>query len=165
MKASIATTQSRASIPVVHRAARPARAPRPAHDDSAYVSVGETRALLADSLATRNARLAAEDMVSTDEAALLAGTSRVTVNAWIAKGRCIGLAQTKRGFRVPTWQFEPRIWDALPALSAALGSQNGWQMLGFLETPNGALGGITPRVAIERGDAARVLTVAAQEGH
>ncbi|CAN5294902.1 hypothetical protein BH11PSE9_BH11PSE9_04070 [soil metagenome] len=164
MKASIAATESRASVPVAHRVARPARMPRPAQDESAYVSVSETRALLADSLAARNARLAGEDMVSTDEAALLAGTSRVTINAWIAKGRCIGLAQTKRGFRVPAWQFEPRIWDVLPALSAALGAPNGWQLLGFLETPNGALGGITPRVAIERGDPARVLTIAAQEG-
>src|SRR5690349_8654954 len=90
----------------------------PGHAD--YVSLEETRALLGTSLAARNARLACDDMVSTDEAAELANTSRVTVNAWIAKGRCIGLSQTKRGFRLPRWQFEPRVWPLVPKLAAAL---------------------------------------------
>lgn len=142
---------------------RPARR---GHDvESPYATVEETRALVAGSLAARSARLAADDMVSTDEAALLAGTSRVTINAWIGKGRCIGLTQTKRGFRVPAWQFEPRMWDALPGLSSALGTTDGWALLSFLETPLGALQGITPREAIERGKAERVLALAAHEGH
>jgi excisionase family DNA binding protein len=121
--------------------------------------------LLVDSLGARNARLAADDMVSTDEAAELAGTSRVTINAWIDKGRCIGLTQTKRGYRLPRWQFEPRVWSVLPQLAAALDTRDGWQLLAFLESPHGALGGATPLVAIEQGRAERVLAIAGQEGN
>lgn len=142
---------------------RNTRTAGPVHAD--YVSLPETRALLGTSLAARNARLAAEDMVSTDEAAELANTSRVTINAWIAKGRCIGLSQTKRGFRLPRWQFEPRVWPLVPELSAALGTTEGWALLAFLETPHGALGGATPRVAIEQGQGKRVLDIAGQEGN
>lgn len=130
-----------------------------------YVSLEETRVLLSSSLAARKARLAADDMLSTDEAAELANTSRVTINAWIAKGRCIGLSQTKRGFRLPRWQFEPRLWPLVPKLAAALDTTEGWALLTFLETPHGALGGATPRAAIEQGQGKRVLEIAEQEGN
>lgn len=131
---------------------------------SSYVSSVETKALFAASLEGRQARLNAGDMVSTDEAAALAGTSRVTINAWIAKGRAIGLSQTRRGYRLPSWQFEPVLWDALPALAKALGSAEGWAILAFLETPLGGLQGLTPRAAIEQGQVARVLELASAEG-
>ena len=132
---------------------------------SDYVSPAETRALLANSLASRQQRLQAEDMMSTDEAAELVGTSRVTINSWIAKGRAMGLTQTKRGFRMPRWQFEPRVWDALPQLTAALGTKEGWALLVFLESPHGGLGGLTPRQAIEQGQAMRVIELASREGN
>lgn len=131
---------------------------------SSYVSCVETKALLASSLEGRQARLNAGDMVSTDEAAALVGTSRVTINAWIAKGRAIGLSQTRRGYRLPSWQFEPVLWDAIPALAKALGSAEGWAILAFLETPLGGLQGLTPRAAIEQGQVARVLELASAEG-
>lgn len=131
---------------------------------SPYASPAETRRLLASGLAARSARLAASDMVSTDEAGKLANASRVTINAWIAKGRCIGLSQTKRGYRVPSWQFEPRMWELLSKLAGALGSKDGWDLLSFLETSHGGLEGRTPRAAVEQGDAARVLELAAHEG-
>jgi len=130
-----------------------------------YVSLAETHSMLAGSLSFRIARLAEDDMISTEEAALLNGTSRVTVNAWIDKGRAIGLTQNKRGFRLPKWQFEPVMWDVIPKLSAALGTKEGWALLTFLETPHGALQGNTPRVSIERGKAQRVLEVATGESH
>lgn len=125
----------------------------------------DVRALLAGSLAARQQRLGAADMISTDEAAQLAQTSRVTVNAWIAKGRAIGLTQTKRGFRLPRWQFEPSVWDVLPRLSAALGTTEGWALLAFLESPHGALNGITPRQAIEQGQPDKVIQIAEHEGN
>jgi hypothetical protein len=103
-------------------------------------------------------------MVSTDEAAVLAQTTRATVNAWIDKGRCIGLTQPKRGYRLPRWQFEPRMWDVLPKLATALNTRDGWALVSFLESPNGALNGVTPRAAIEQGQGARVLQVAEAEG-
>jgi hypothetical protein len=101
-------------------------------------------------------------MISTDEAAEMTGTTRVTVNAWIAKGRAIGLTQSKRGFRMPTWQFDRPMWDVLPRLSQALGTTEGWELLSFLETPLGGLDGATPREAIERGAGARVVELAAR---
>lgn len=125
-----------------------------------FVSVAETRALMAGSAAARQQRLSAGDMISTEEAATLTGTSRVTINAWIAKGRAIGLAQTKRGFRMPNWQFEPNMWAVLRQLSQALGTAEGWALLAFLETPHGGLDGATPREAIERGQGERVIELA-----
>ncbi len=130
-----------------------------------YVPASEVRALLANSLAARQQRLGAADMISTDEAAQLVQTTRVTINAWIAKGRAIGLTQTKRGFRMPRWQFEPFIWDALPRLSTALGTAEGWALLSFLESPHGALNGITPRQAIEQGQMEKVIAIAEHEGN
>ncbi len=111
------------------------------------------------------ARLEAKDMLSIDMAADLVGTTPVTINAWIAKGRAIGLTQTRRGFKLPSWQFEPVLWDAVPKLSQALGTNEGWALLAFLETPSGALGGRTPRQAIEQGHLARVVEVAGAEGY
>lgn len=130
-----------------------------------YVPVAEARALLANSLAARQQRLGADDMISTDEAAQLVQTTRVTINAWIAKGRAIGLTQTKRGFRMPRWQFEPSVWEALPRLSASLGAVEGWALLSFLESPHGALNGITPRQAIEQGQMDKVIKIAEHEGN
>lgn len=130
-----------------------------------YVPAADVRSLLAGSLAARQQRLAAADMITTDEAAQLVNTTRVTINAWIAKGRAVGLTQTKRGFRMPRWQFEPQMWDALQPLSTALGTTEGWALLSFLETPSGALEGLSPRQAIEQGQAARVMALAGHEGN
>lgn len=135
-----------------------------AGQQSSYLSSAQTKALFSSSLAARTERLNAEDMVNTDEAAALTSTTRVTINAWIAKGRAIGLTQTRRGFRLPRWQFEPVLWDVIPKLSVALSTQDGWTMLGFLETPLGGLNGRTPRQAIEQGKLARVLELAGAEG-
>lgn len=130
-----------------------------------YVPAAEVRSLLANSLAARQQRLGAADMISTDEAAQLVQTTRVTINAWIAKGRAIGLTQTKRGFRMPRWQFEPSVWAALPKLSAVLGTAEGWALLSFLESPHGGLNGITPRQAIEQGQMDKVIRLAEHEGN
>jgi hypothetical protein len=130
-----------------------------------YVPAAEVRALLANSLTARQKRLGAADMISTDEAAQLVQTTRVTINAWIAKGRAIGLTQTKRGFRMPRWQFEPSMWDALPRLTAALGTTQGWALLSFLESPHGALDGRSPRQAIEQGQTDKVIRIAEHEGN
>lgn len=128
-----------------------------------YVSGAQTKALMTGSLAARMARLDADDMLNTDKAADLVNTTRVTINAWIAKGRAIGLTQARRGFKLPSWQFEPVFWDAVPQLAKALGTNEGWALLTFLETPLGALDGKTPRQAIEQGRLARVLELAEAE--
>ncbi len=140
-------------------------APSPVEHPSPYASAAQTKALLAGSLAARTARLEANDMLSIDMAADLVGTTPVTINAWVAKGRAIGLTQARRGFKLPSWQFEPALWDAVPKLSKALGTTEGGALLAFLETPSGALGGRTPRQAIEQGHLARVIEVAGAEGY
>lgn len=151
------TTETPTSFAIPRRSARTAQ-------PSPYLSAAETSALLHASLDSRLRRLDQADMMTTDEAAALLGTSRVTVNAWINKGRCIGLTQTKRGFKVPRWQFEPVIWDHLPGIGQALGLHEGWALLNFFETPHGGLEGLTPRQALEQGQAERVLAVAQAEG-
>lgn len=139
---------------------RSARAARP----SPYLTPTETNALLHASLDSRLRRLEQADMMTTDEAAALLGTSRVTINAWIGKGRCIGLTQTKRGFKVPCWQFEPAVWAHVALIGQALGLSEGWALLNFFETPHGGLEGLTPRQALEQGQAERVLAVVRTEG-
>ncbi len=105
-------------------------------------------------------------MITTDEAAELAGTSRVTINAWIKSGRCIGLAHLRRGFKLPRWQFEPTIWPVLQPLAKQLGTTDGWQLLAFLESPATALDGQTPRAALEQGVAlTRILGLATAEAY
>ena len=148
---------------------RSTRGSKPSADSrqakSPYITAKETNALLKAGLAFRTERLTADDMVTTDGAAELAGNSRVTINAWIKDGRCIGLTRATRGYRLPAWQFEPPIWNLLPALSKALGTTNGWSLLEFLETPSGALGGRSPRSAIEQGKSEQVLAIAAHGGN
>ena len=131
-----------------------------------YAGEAQTDALLRSGAAYRRERMQAADMVTTDEAAELAGTSRVTINAWIKAGRCIGVSHLRRGFKLPRWQFEPFVFPHLQPLSQALGTTDGWPLLAFLESPHPALDGQTPRVALEQGgDAKRVLGVATAEGH
>lgn len=110
--------------------------------------------------AARLRRLDAQDMANTDEAAAAAGVTRATVISWIRKGRCIGLARAKRGFRLPVWQFEPVIFEALSPISAAMDTTDGWALLSFMETPHGGLDGLTPRQALEQGQRERVVAIA-----
>ncbi len=141
--------------------------PRPASTATAAADAAaarQTERLLAASLSWRQARLARPDMVNTDAAAALAGTNRETINQWIEAGRCIGLDRTVRGWRLPRWQFEPAIHKHLPAIARALGTTEGWALLLFIETPHEMLDGRTPRLALEQGEAERVLAVAGAEG-
>lgn len=134
--------------------------------DSPYSTVAQTKALLQSGAQYRRDRMDAADMITTDEAAELAGTSRVTINAWIKSGRCIGLAHLRRGFKLPRWQFEPAIWPALQPLSKQLGTTDGWQLLAFLESPAPALDGQTPRAALEQGtELTRILGLATAEAY
>lgn len=141
---------------------------QPRHDspDSPYATAAQTQALLRSGAQYRRDRMDAADMISTDDAAALAGTTRVTINAWIKSGRCIGVAHLRRGFKLPRWQFEPTIWPVLQPLAKALGSSDGWQFLSFLESPATALDGQTPRAALEQGATPeRILALATAEAH
>lgn len=144
----------------------PAHPRHGATTSSLYATAAQTQALLRSGAQYRRERMDAADMISTDEAAELAGTTRVTVNAWIKAGRCIGVAHLRRGFKLPRWQFEPAVWPVLQPLAKALGTHDGWQMLSFLESPATALDGQTPRATLEQGTAPeRILALATAEAH
>lgn len=131
-----------------------------------YASEAQTTALLRRGADYRRQRINASDMITTDEAAALSGTTRVTINAWIKSGRCIGVTHLRRGLKMPKWQFEPYVFPVIQSLSQALGTADGWQILSFLETPHEALDGLAPRIALEQGvDGQRIVDLAAAEGH
>lgn len=113
---------------------------------------------LYNDLASQSKRLKQNDLLSTDDAAKLIGTSRVTIYAWINRGRCIGLTQVTRGFKIPRWQFEPTVWPWIEKISAALGNNDGWDILSYLESPQDALGGVSPKELIEQGQGNKVLS-------
>jgi hypothetical protein len=131
-----------------------------------YATEAQTAALLRRGAEYRRQRINASDMATTEEAADLSGTTRVTINTWIKSGRCIGVAHLRRGFKLPKWQFEPYIFPVIHPLSVALGTTDGWQMLSFLETPHEALDGLAPRIALEQGvTGQRIVDLATAEGH
>ena len=140
--------------------------PRRSGTLDSYASGAQTTALLRRGAEYRFHRINASDMITTDEAALLSGTSRVTINAWIKSGRCIGVAYLRSGVKIPKWQFEPSVFPVLKAVSEALGAKGWWPVLSFLETPHVALDGLTPRIALERGmTRLHIVELATAEGH
>ena len=126
-----------------------------------YVSALKTRALMAGSLSWRAQRHRAKDMVPAAVAAGLAGVSTAQLSQWFARGQVIGLEHSRRVTRFPAWQFEPALWAVLREVAGTRGSCDGWALLAFLETPCGALNGMTPRQAVEQGLATRVVALAA----
>ena len=131
-----------------------------------YGTVAETEALLREGQKYRHARLQAADMITVAEAASLLNVDGPTIATWISGGRCIGIAGPDGTLKIPRWQFEPFVWSATQLIGRALGTQEPWLILVFLETPTPALEGLTPRVALERGTAIeRVLAAAIDDAH
>jgi hypothetical protein len=131
-----------------------------------YATEAQTAALLRRGADYRRQRINASDMITTDEAADLSGTTRVTINTWIKSGRCIGVTHLRRGFKMPKWQFEPYVFPVIQSLSEALDTTDGCQMLSFLETPHEALDGLAPRIALEQGvTGQRIVDLATAERH
>ena len=132
-------------------------------DPALYAPPSVTRALLKQGRPAHLERLAAADMLSPTEVARLLGTPRATIDAWIHTGRALVLTRTKRSLRLPRWQFEPQLWEALPKVMAALGTRDGSAVLSFLESPLGSLGCRNPRQAIEQGHAELVIHCAGHD--
>lgn len=131
-----------------------------------YATAAQSAAVLRSGAEFRKNRMAAADMLTTEEAAELAGVSRVTINAWIKQNRCIGIANLRRGFKLPKWQFEPQVFKLIQPLFEALGTTDSWSVLAFLENSQEALDRRTPLVALAQGESAeRILQLAMAEGH
>ena len=64
---------------------------QPRHDSnsSPYATAAQTAAVLRSGAQYRRDRMDSADMITTDEAAALAGTTRVTINAWISPGAAL----------------------------------------------------------------------------
>ena len=131
-----------------------------------YATAAQSAAVLRSGAEFRKNRISAADMLTTEEAAELAGVSRVTINAWIKQNRCIGIANLRRGFKLPKWQFEPQVFELIQPLFEALGTTDSWSVLAFLENSQEALDRRTPLVALAQGESAeRILQLAMAEGH
>jgi hypothetical protein len=102
-------------------------------------------------------------MVGQDEAARLLGVAPEVVEGRVANRALLGLRHPRLGLRLPSWQFAEPIRSAIPRLFLGFGTTESWALLLWLETPLGALGARTPRVAIEQGDVEWVQVLAKGE--
>lgn len=131
-----------------------------------YASAAQSAGRLRGGDKYRRDRMDAADMLTVEEAAEVAGTSPNEIEGWIKSHRCIAVFNRCRQYKLPRWQFEPYVWNVLQFLTSALCATDGWQVLVFLETRALALGGETPRAALEQGvRAQRILALAAAEAH
>lgn len=80
-----------------------------------FASATQTAALLRSGVRYRRDRMEAADMITTDEVVELAGTSRVTINAWTKSGP---------GLEVAALALEPAIWPALQPWAKSLSTVN-----------------------------------------
>lgn len=105
--------------------------------------------------------LAAEDMLSADQFAVLLGTTRMTVNTKRQNHQVLGLEGAKRGFRFPVWQVDEdgKPFSALPALFERLGG-GPWSVYRFLIQSHPELDGLTGCEALRRGKVDQALNVA-----
>lgn len=139
--------------------------------DTATVLVeeaGEPSAELREALAAAHERgrlraaeiLAGPDMLSADALAEVLGTTRATINTKRQNRQLLGLDGAKRGFRFPVWQIGPegKPYPELPKLHDRLGEP--WAVYRFLVQPQGALGGMTGREALEGGRGRAALEAA-----
>ena len=130
---------------------------------SDYAPASVTRALLRLSRPHKRVRLQADDMVTVKEACVLVWLTSGTSRQRVAEGKMLGLKGAGLGLRLPRWQFFEPMRSAMPNVISGLGTLDPWSVLSFLESPHGALGGRTPRAAIEQGESERVVALTASE--
>lgn len=109
--------------------------------------------------------LARDGMLTGAQAEDRSGVPRRTLNARRAAGTLLGLigpAQT-RGYRYPSWQFDPEIAKAVTQVCAVLKSKPPWGVYLFFITPQPALGGLTPVDALRVGKSETVFLLAQSE--
>lgn len=120
---------------------------------SSYISKERTRKLPAQPAAALNQRIMAANMPTVADAAKAIGATARDIRQWVAEGHCIEVSTSSRAMRLPRWQFDLDIWPWILAMASALGTTDGWFLLGFLDSPMGALDGRTPRQAAGAGRA------------
>ena len=102
-------------------------------------------------------------MATLKEATGLAGLTPDVIRQRVAYGKLLGLTGAGLGLRLPRCQFSEPVSSAMPKVMSGIGTRDPWAVLAFLESPHGALGGRTPRAAIEQGEPERVTSLAKSE--
>jgi hypothetical protein len=102
------------------------------------------------------------DVVDVVEVGKLAGLTPATLQRMATQGPppVIAIGRATLGLRFPRWQFDAPLWPVVQKLGAAL-QGSGFELLAWLESPQGAFNGRTPRAAREQGEPpGRVLDIA-----
>lgn len=119
-------------------------------------------------LRDRERLLAAEGgTLSGSEMAAALGISRQAVDKRRRRGRLLGLAFGRRGYRYPSWQLGTAgIQPGLDAVFADLdgNEHDSWMRLAFMLNPNPRLDGETPLATLRRGDIDQVRQAARTYG-
>lgn len=101
-----------------------------------------------------------EETVSAEEMAALMKIKRQAVDQRRERGELLALQGSKRGYRYPRWQSEPRLWKTLPPVLMLLGDENPWDVFAFLQGHYPALGGRTPLDLLREGKTEIVMDFA-----
>ncbi|MCV2360401.1 hypothetical protein LNV08_15600 [Paucibacter sp. TC2R-5] len=148
-KSELKSAQPRAGTTLGRHLAPKTTLPQPRQISASEVAFSEHQ-LLSQRKVWREQRLIQPDMATPQTAADLLGMSVKALNAWMENDRVLVLSVSKRVRRLPLWQFQREIHDCMPELIFEF-KGDAWAVLDFLETPNGALNNVSPRVAIEQG--------------
>jgi hypothetical protein len=101
-----------------------------------------------------------QETVSAKEMAELMKIERQAVDQRRARGELLALQGSKRGYRYPRWQGEPRLWRTLPPVLVLLQDENPWDVFAFLQGRYPALGGRTPIDLLREGKKETVMDFA-----
>lgn len=104
-------------------------------------------------------------VLSAEEAAQILGISRQAVDKRRRQGQLIALAQGRRGYAYPGFQFENgKTIPHLEQVLEALNSHDSWMQLAFFANPNTRLHDRTPLQALRSGEIAEVTKAAMTYG-
>jgi hypothetical protein len=117
--------------------------------------------LLAQGIADQRAVLQRPEMLTLEDASARSGIPVRTLTHMRSTGRLLGLARSgaQKGFRLPAWQFEQSVLEAMPDIISAFGPHRVWQAYDFLTHPEPLLGGQVPLEELRRGRRDAVLRI------
>ncbi len=104
--------------------------------------------------------LSGVDMLSSSDAAILAGITRQALDDRRKKNQALGIEGSRRGIRYPRWQFEDSVVASIPKVLHALGKRDPWSNFLFFVEPEPLLGGETPLHALQSGKENVVIRIA-----
>ncbi|MEZ4239427.1 MAG: hypothetical protein R3F59_25375 [Myxococcota bacterium] len=125
-------------------------------DEERFASIREAdplaQAKIRGLLARRELVQAEGGCLTGSDAADLLGLSRQAVDKRRQSGALLAVAIGRRGYLYPAWQFADGVSVRLPRVREALGDADPWSQIRFFVSPNSALAGRSPVVALRQGD-------------